>query len=71
MYSVWLLPCKKIDIDNDERQMKEEMSPHKKTVPLFLFLDSHMHLYPSVNFHTTERIFKMKLGRLVTKCTNI
>ena len=47
----------------------KKMSKHKKTAPLFLFLEGQMHLYPSVHFlfscyRFVETIFKMKLNML-------
>ena len=32
-------------------KIKEQKSKHKKSVPLFLYLADHMHMYPSVCFH--------------------
>ena len=49
------------------------MSKRKKTAPLFLFLEGHMHLYPSVHFHAKDLLkqyFKMKLNELETKYTD-
>ena len=47
------------------------MSKHKKTVPLFIFLQGHMSLYPSVYFHFHATVLLVLLKQYLLQHTDI